>query len=731
MSHEQLSPDALEREYDPVMAEIIRERLSNIADEMATVMIRTSGNPILVEAVDFSTIILSPEGELDTYSAYVTFHHGPARAAVKHVLEVYDEDEINEGDQFICNDPFTTGNQHPPDVGLIKPIFYEDQPVAWSWAETNLPDVGGMGAGGIAPESREAYSDAIRFPGVKIVDEGEVLHDIRRMFYSNVRVPSMVFNDIRALIAANNRCEERLHETIDEFSLETFETYRSINKNLSEQALRNRIAELPDGTYTTTEYVEHDGEVNDLYELPIEVTINGSSLTMDFTGAAEQAPGFINITRGAAVGGAMTPIMFLLAPDIPANEGMFEPVEIVTPEGTIVNANLPAGLSTGHTETGLRMSRGLMKVLNRVIKQSESQFVREHAMAPFQDVWPVAAFYGYNQYGEPDIHIDMNGGGAGGGAMAVKDGLNCSGILAQLNNQLPDIERNEDDHPQLYLWRRLNDDSGGPGEYRGGLGHEYAWTLHESLGGEQTVTNAALEVPISGVEGGYSGGTNVFEIVQESDINELLENDQIPSNLKEVDGTHRQTEAKETGEPIGESTVFRNELGGGSGVGDPLKRSRQRVVDDVDDGLVSKTVAENVYGVVIRDGELDGEATAEQREAIRQRREEWSVSDRFNYDGDQVEQVRPFGRHVNVVEIDGNRRALQCGDCGSVFAPLEGPDDRSWTKHAATSKSPVFERFEELGLTVQEREGPETVYLSEHACPDCGLLCETDIFVSE
>lgn len=734
MSQEHLSPSAIDQEYDPVLAEIIRERLYNIADEMATVMVRTSGNPILVEAVDFSTIILSPEGELDTYSAYVTFHHGPARAAVNHVLEVYDREEINPGDQFICNDPFTTGNQHPPDVGLIKPVFYNNDIVAWSWAETNLPDIGGMGAGGIAPESREAYSDALRFPGIKIVDEGEVSDEIRRMFYTNVRVPSMVFNDVRALIAANNRCEERLHETLDEFGLKTFNKYRSVNNELSEQALRNRISELPDGTYTTTEYVEHDGEANDLYELPIELTVEDDSLTIDFTGAAEQAPGYINITRGAAVGGAMTPIMFLLAPDIPANEGMFEPVELVTPEGTIVNANLPAGLSTGHTETGLRMSRGLMKVLNRVIQQSEDETVRDRAMAPFQDVWPIAAFYGFNQYGEPDIHIDMNGGGAGGGAMVSKDGLHCSGILAQLNNQLPDIERNEDDHPQLYLWRRLNTDSGGPGEHRGGLGQEYAWTLHKSPGGEQTVGSAAAQVPISGISGGYPGGTNLFDFIQESNVNDLLDKNTIPSSLDDIEGNKRQTEAKEHGIPIGENTVFKNEMGGGSGVGDPLKRPAKEVVADLEAGLVSAEVAENVYGVVTdNDGNIDPEQTKQLRDDIRAVRTEWPTESKFAEQDIEVEHVRPYGLSADVVALENGEgyTAIKCRDCQTVFAPIDAPDDQSWTEYAATNKSLASSRLPELGLSIQERDGPESIYLLEHACPNCGLLCETEVVVEK
>jgi N-methylhydantoinase B len=373
-----------------------------------------------------------------------------------------------------------------------------------------------------------------------------------------------------------------------------------------------------------------------------------------------------------------------------------------------------------------------MSVLNRAIEQSDNEFVRDHAMAPFQDVWPVAAFYGVNQYGDPDIHIDMNGGGAGGGAMAVKDGLNCSGILAQLNNQLPDIERNEDDHPQLYLWRRLNRNSGGPGEHRGGLGQEYAWTLHKSPGGEQTVTTAAAQVPISGVSGGYPGGTNVFELVQESNVDALLEEDHVPSTLDELDGSRRETEAKEMGDPVGPSTVLANQMGGGSGVGDPIKRPPETVRDDLAEGRVTADVAANVYGVVVEDGAVQPEETATRREEIRAERTAWPVESEFAADHDSFERVRPYGRYLAVVESGaGEQRALRCTDCETVFAPIDGPADLSWTRYTATNDSPVVDRFESLGLYVQEREGPESVHLLEHACPDCGVLCHTTVEVRE
>lgn len=724
---------SIQEDYDPVQAEIIRRRLYNIADEMATVMVRTSGDPVMSEAVDFSTVILTPEGELDTYSAYVTFHHGPARTAVRHILDVYSRDEINPGDQFICNDPHTTGQQHPPDVGIIKPIFYDGELLAWCWSEAHLLDVGGVAPGGFAPQSTEAYSDALRWPGIKIVEEGEIIEDIKRLHNNNVRLPNRVFNDIRAMIAANNRCEQRLVDTVDEFGIETIKHYRGINKQLSEKSFENRIDSLPDGTYSTTEYVEHDGQENKIYELPIELTIDGREITVDYSGAAEQAPGFVNLTWGGTVGCTMTPVMLTLAPDIPPNEGLFNPVEIVAPEGTITNANMPAGVSSGHMETGMHMMKGLTVLFSRVMAKADSAFVREHPMGPFQDTWNVAAFYGMNQYGEPDVHLDMNGGGAGGGAQSISDGLDAGGVFCQLNNGLPDIEINEDRHPQLYLWRRLNKNAGGPGEFRGGEGIDYAWTLHDVEGGQLTGTLATAEVPTEGVLGGYPGSTNALEMIQDSDINTILERDELPASFDEVDGDYRKLPSKKSGIPITNNVVFADRFGGGSGTGDPLERDRDAVVTDVKDGYITEQQAEQVYGVVLADGEADTEATRQKREELHEKRRSWNSEKKLQAEVDNVSREGAFHRYAELVS-NGDNSYVQCSKCESLIAPFEGFEsgDDDWLAYTATNDSPIKEKFEELSLYVKEREEePSNVRLREHACPQCGVLFRTEVRIAD
>lgn len=717
---------SIDEEYDPVLAEILRSRLYNIANEMGTVMIQTSGNPVITESMDFSTFVADADGEIIGYSGYLMEHAAPARLAVEYIIE--NQDDVQPGDQYICNDPFRTGVAHQPDTGIVKPIFHEDELVAWCWAESHLLDIGGVAPGGFAPQAEETYAEAIRWPGVKIVEDGEIREDIQRTITTNVRIPIRVFNDIRALIAANNRCEERLTDTIAEFGLETFEHYLDVNKRLSEQALRKRIEELPDGTYRNTEYVEHDGHENELYEVDATLTVDGDELTIDFSGSDEQAPGFINAGIGATTGTAFTPIANQLAPEVPVTEGMFEPFEIEAPEGTITNPVEPAPTSSGHMETGLAVLAAVHNLIARVMRQSDSEFVREHACAPFHETFPAAIYFGMNQFGEPDVFLDMHGGGAGGGATAVHDGQDSGGASStQINAGIPNIETNEADHPVLYLWRRLNRNSSGPGEYRGGQGIEYAWLLHGSEQGKETVTSATTQVPTEGLMGGYPPGTTVFETVQGSNVRAALDRNELPDDLADLGGEHGQLPAKDVGIPIDADTVFANRLGGGSGLGDPLERDLDRVASDLRDGYVSEAQAENTYGVVVSDGRVDEEQSRERRRAMRDERTSWGADRTLADEPASVSARTEFHRYVDVVED----AYLQCSECEEVFAPYGGPDDEEWLAYTATNDSPIEERYEELSLFVQEREEEPDVRLREHACPGCGVMLQVDVVVVE
>jgi N-methylhydantoinase B len=722
-------PVNIDREFNPVVAEVIRRRLYNIAEEMGSTMIRTSGNQVIAESKDFSTFVATPGGEMASFSAYLSMHAATSREAVQYIQESVPDEQINPGDQFLCNDPFTTGISHQPDIGILKPVFHDDELVAWCWSQAHMLDVGGVEAGGFAPSAEEAYAESIRFPGVKIVEEGTINEDIEAVIKTNVRLADRVFNDVRALIAGNNRGEERLHDTISEFGLETYKKYLETNKDLTRAAVEKRLRELPDGTFDATQHIEHDGQENRLYEINLDLIVDGGTLLLDFSESSEQAPGFINGSRGGSLGCAMTPLMLVLAPDIPPNEGLFEAVDVDMPSGTVLNAEAPAPASGGHTESGLAAMKAVMKALNRAMAQAEDEYVRQHAMSPGLDAWPVCIYQGFNQYGQPDVFLDMNGGGIGGGASTVNDGVDARGTLVQLNNSVPDVETTEREHPALYLWRRLNRNSSGAGRMRGGNGVDFAYALHDVEGGQLTVTNACTQVPVDGASGGYPGATNVAEVIRGSDIDTFFEDDRVPDAMNDLSGDREELPAKQIKAGLDGDAIVRLREGGGSGLGDPLQRDPNAVSDDVQNGYITDAQARDIYGVVIDEGDVDAAATETRRDEIRAERRAWTTEETLTRAVPDSTVQRPLHLGANIVS-DGEDRFLQCRHCESVFAPFEGSDDRGWLDYTGASQTAASDRMAELQIPpIQEREEDDQAYLREYACPDCGTLLETDVVI--
>ena len=674
-------------DVDLVDVEIFSRALQNIVHEMGVVMMRTSGNPVIAEAVDFSTFIADDEGEIVAYGGYIALYSGPARAAVRYLRSVIPPEEIHPGDAFICNDPYTTGASHPPDIAIVRPLFVGDQLVAWCWAESHMYDVGGMAPGGFAPMAMECYGESIRFPGIKIVDRGRIVDDVRRLLETNVRIPTMVFNDIRCLIAACNVCDERFAELIDRYGIGTYRRYVEIGKELAEAAMRKRIASLPDGTFEADEYVEHNGHTNDLYRVHCAATVAGDRLTLDFTGSSPQTNGFVNCSYATTVGAAMTPLLMSLVPDLPINEGTMRAVEIVAPPGTVCNVQMPAPSSSGHMEAGLRVMKVVERLLADLQAASDDPFVRDHVMATWHDCWPGAVFYAPSETGELAPFLDMNGGSGGGGAQPVDDGLDCAGSLTQPQNSVPDIEINEFQAPVLYLWRRINAGSGGPGRLRGGQGMDYAWTPWYTAGGQEHVFAACWQVPPPGVTGGYPGSASGFTVVPEAMADKQLEAGTIPASLDELGGSPLALDAKHVGISVMPGDVVGMHSGGGGGVGDPLERDPARVARDVADTAITSAVAQSAYGVVISiDGSVDRAATEERRAAIRNERRGWEEA---------------------------------------FLPPVPGePGGRP----ARRRVSPAGARLAELGGWCQPRPGVDLV---EWADPDTGGLLRVDLVVTE
>lgn len=698
---------------DPVLAEVIGNRLFNITLEMASTLIRTSGSPVLTEAKDFSTAVFDRKREHVGFSGYVIAHIGSSLEGVRAVHREYGDD-LHPYDHFICNDPYTSGAIHQGDVGIISPLFWHEEPVGWAFSNAHVLDVGGMSPGGWAPVAYDCYGEALRFPAVRIVQEGKFVRDIERLLVNNVRLP-IVLNDIRSLVAANNAAQSRIEVLLDEYGLDVYEAYCERNKDLTEEVVRARIAAIPDGVYEAVDWVEYDGHgVDGLWKVHLRMIVSGSELVLDFSDTDPQCTGFANAGYGAIAGLVGALVMLTLAWDTPVNAGIFRPIRLVLPEpGTVLNPVVPAPVSCGHMEGSSKAGRTVFEALGKAMALSEDPVLRGRVAAAGVNAWPGNSWAGLSQYGEYTAFAVMDCGSGGMGAQTVIDGLDASSYEAQLDNGIPDVEINEGYYPMLYLWRRLNADSGGPGVHRGGLGLDFAWAPHGTEALLGTLENAMAAVPSRGMMGGYPGGTHFFNVVRGTGIVEAVAGGQrLPQSVEELGGSEETLINHVAGVPLPASDVFHQITGGGAGMADPLLRSGERVARDVHEGYISSEQARAAYGVVCSpDGVPDASATEELRAGVR--------SERLGRAPERP--VRESEEWVPALALSGE--SLVCGRCECELGPVTG----DWRAQAAHRSFDAAERLAELSVRVKKRSAP-AMLLHEWACPGCGTLLETNLY---
>ncbi|WP_040840507.1 hydantoinase B/oxoprolinase family protein [Nocardia brevicatena] len=701
--------------HDPVTLEVIRMRLDAIVEEMGIAMIRSSGSPVITEAGDFNTALFTPDGRIYSYSDYVQFHIGSGGVAVRNLIETLAGEQVRPGDAFICNDPHTSGSSHPPDTTVISPVFFAGELIAWAQSQAHLVDVGGMTPGGFAPAALDCYSEAVRIPpGVKVFEQGKPVESTKRLLLNNVRQPVLYWNDVRSLVASNNTGASRLLEAVEEFGLDNFRSYSELGFRLAEQVVRERVRLLPDGVWEAEEWTEHNGHENGLYRVHCTLTKAGHDITFDFTRSSDQTAGFVNCSYGALLGSVASALVPILAWDVPFNEGVVTAFGVRTRRGSIVDPVPPAPISNGHLTTGARVSRVVTKLLNELCRTSADDQIRNRTQGVWADSWTGGISAGVTDKGDYTVLFNMDGGAVGAGAQPDSDGLDCAGMMTQVNNMLPDVEMNEMLYPVLYLWKRLSLSSAGHGRTRGGLGAEFAWTLHGAQSVVQTVFAPTAQVPAEGFGGGLPGGGSGHEIWRDSNIGTLL-GEGIPLNEQHLEAGHRQLlDINHTGLTIGSGDVFVQWCAGGGGYGDPLLRSAASVAQDVHDAYITAEAAAKVYGVALTaDGEVDADATDEMRARVRAARL-------------QAEPARQVGSDSSVFlsPTRGTDGIWQCPACAGSLG-----DGVGWIDHCRTVTDIASDTLARLGVRIRPRTEDGRVYLDQYYCPDCGTQLDARVRV--
>lgn len=603
---------------DSVDFEILRHRLWAINDESTATVRLVSGSPVATETGDMNTSIMDAAGDAFVVGCYSLAKASTMTAVVRDILENYQENPgIGDGDAFICNDPYV-GAQHQNDTALVMPVFVDGTLIAWSGAEIHIIDVGGPTAGQVQIGARDIFGEAPLVAPIKILEGDTLRRDLEREYLRRSRLPELMGLDLRAKIAAATVARRRLQDVAAEYGTDVLRDAMADMLDYAETRFRQRLAELPDGTWRHRTYIEFAG---DIHTVMTAMEKHGDELTFDFRGTSKQAPAIINATLEALeaiVKGNLCTLLCWGLPWSPSAVG--RAVHVKTEPGTLVDAQWPAGVSKSTTTTLWALGKSMTVLVGKMLLCSDQH--REHAMASWQGALLLEELFGHTDEGKPFgvTMLDMMAGGAG--ARTDMDGINTGGYIGSMRIGIANVESYEAEYPILYLWRREQADSGGAGTFRGGNGVSLAYVAHGVSEIETKIVHGiGVEQPMSsGISGGYPGTPNTAILKRNTDVRAKLKGGVLPQELAELSG---ETEVLP---PIvqthqGGDDVYHSIATGGGGFGDPLERPPEHVLDDLGSGAVSVAHAAGAYGVVAveRDGEfaLDSAATESARDDIR------------------------------------------------------------------------------------------------------------------
>ena len=553
---------------DLITREIIRNALAAAADEMALALYRTAYSTIVRDCLDYSTSLCNAAGEMIAQGVTIPLHLGSVPFAMETLFAKFGDD-MSPGDVFIMNDPFE-GGMHIPDIFIVQPVFWEDRRIAFAVTTAHHLDLGGRLPGSSACDNTEIFQEGFRIPWMRLYHQGEPDEAIFTLIRANVRVPQMTIGDIRAQLAACHIGERAIQDLIERYGPDTFTSIADELIDYTERLVRAEIASWPDGEHTFTDYLDSDGVGGPRTRIQVKVTINGDSFTADFTGSSPQVRGALNSTLSFTASVVGLCVRSVMQEDIPNTVGMFKPLNIVAPAGTVVNVAMP-GASSMRGVTGFRTADVVFGALSGLLPD------RVHAAGEGGNTLVIIG--GQRENHDPYVYYELISGTWG--ARPDRDGNDGLCNPANVASNIP-IEQAESEYPVRIHRYGLVQDSGGAGQFRGGLAIEREWQL---LAGEAHLairSDRRDHLPY-GLYGGKPG-TPPINILHHADNQEVL-----PTMISTI------MEAEER--------IYHRQPGGG-GWGDPLSRVPSDVAGDVKNEKISLTAAREQYGVVLDKGTM-------------------------------------------------------------------------------------------------------------------------------
>ena len=472
--------------FDPITLEVIRARITSLADEAAKVIVRTSFSFLLNEANDYSCVLTDHEGNLLAQNtASLPNFVGTLPQTVRHFIKKIGPDNMAPGDVLITNNPWM-GTGHLNDITLCKPIFVDDQLAAFAGTTGHVPDIGGQLR---SAEPREVFEEGFHIPLMKLMRRGVADASLLTLLRCNVRTPNETIGDIFAHVGALEVMERRLLELMGEYKLSSLASFGKELFRRSEAAMRDAIRALRDGTYSAE--MQTDG-LEEPLTFKVAVRVTGDEIDVDYAGTSPQQSRAINAVFAYTVAETVYALKCALLPWMPNNEGMFRPISVRAPEGSIVNPRFPVSV-------GGRVCSG--DYLPALVMTALYQIIPERVIAcSGSPLWSMI-ISGIRDSGAPFSNLLFFNGGMG--ATASKDGANCLGWPNNVS-AIP-VEVTERDTPLFVHHKKLCPDTGGRGKFRGGLGEEMLFESESELPIAMVCLAERTRFPAAGLGGGGSG----------------------------------------------------------------------------------------------------------------------------------------------------------------------------------------------------------------------------------
>ena len=576
----------MDRTFDPILVEVIKNELAAITEEMAIAVWKT-GRSAMVKTGDFATAMCDGQGRLIGQGYAAPFQLAFFIEMMPYVLNKYGG-TFKPGDVIVVNDPYA-GITHMPDVAIVAPAFWKDELVAFSLSYSHHTDIGGRFPGGFSSQCTETFEEGLRLPILKLYDGGVRNDALLETILANVRVSEEWLGDVEAKIAGCWRGEQEIKTLLNKYGLETYQSSCDYLIDYAERATRAAIRAIPPGEYIHDEIFEDDGFGSDGVVMPLKLTLRaeGDTLTADFTGSAPQARGAINLPLSMTKATVYGSVKSIVSPDVLTNVGFIRPINVIAPLGTLVNPRFPAAVG-GRAPLFFRVFDMMFRALAKALP--------ERVPIPGEG-GDVLHFTGQKADGKQFAVMDIYFGGWGGRPM--KDGIDGVAPMSFGSYGTIPAELLEREYPLVIDGFGYVPDTGGPGKHRGSLSIYKQWRFLQP-GKIMVRTNRLLRAS-DGMAGGGPGAlsTNI--------LNPGDDNQELPRKA------HLHMEVK-TGDRI------YHVVSGSGGHGDPWVREPEKVLADVKDEKLTVDAAREHYGVVIdpRDLSVDWEKTT----TLRQKRME-------------------------------------------------------------------------------------------------------------